>query len=121
MSAKLTIIFFILICFEIGVLLVYLPWHRSWDENHLLILAADRLHWGWLIHVMISGYMRGAVTGLGLLNLMLGTWEIRNFKKNVQAFQSGWHEETSAAKLDTAGVPDNRPAAVAVERPGDGH
>ena len=41
MSAKLTIIFYILICFEIGLLLIILPWlnHPSWNENYLLFSA----------------------------------------------------------------------------------
>ncbi len=111
MSAKLTDIFFILICFEIGVLLVYLPWHRSWTENHLLILAADRLHWAWLVRLMMSGYLRGAVTGLGVLNLLLGGWEIKNFKKTVRAFQLEWQgEEAVPNPTETAAIPDNRSA-----------
>jgi hypothetical protein len=108
MSAKLTVLFFILICFEIGILLVYLPWHRSWNENHLLIIAADRLHWAWLVHLMMSGYLRGAVTGLGLLNLALGGWEIVNFKKTVRNFQLEWQGERSGAEpVETPGLPHN--------------
>ena len=83
MSVKLTIVFFILICFEIGILLVILPWvaSPSWNENYLLVLAADKMQWPWLALAMKSGYARGAVTGLGLLNILLGVWEIVNFKK----------------------------------------
>ena len=108
MSAKLTVLFFILICFEIGVLLIYLPWHRSWNENHLLIIAADRLHWSWLVHLMMSGYLRGAVTGLGILNLALGGWEIANFKRTVRTFQLEWQgEQPGAHPAETSGVPHN--------------
>ena len=116
MSVKLTIVFFILICFEIGILLVILPWvpSPSWSENYLLVLAADKIHWPWLALAMKSGYMRGAVTGLGLLNILLGVWEIINFKKTARAFQTEWQsEEPSSKSLDTAGIPDNRPPAIA--------
>ena len=89
MSVKLTIVFFILICFEIGILLVLLPWvpTPSWNENYLLVLAADKMHWPWLAIAMKSGYARGAVTGLGLLNIMLGVREVIYFRKTAQAFQ----------------------------------
>ena len=115
MSVKLTIVFFILICFEIGILLVILPWvpSPSWSENYLLVLAADKIHWPWLALAMKSGYMRGAVTGLGLLNILLGVWEIINFKKTARAFQTEWQSEEAPSKsFDTAGIPDNRPPAV---------
>src|ERR1044072_9035405 len=92
MSAKLTIIFFILICFEIGVLLIILPWvpNSSWSDNYLLVLAADRLQWPSLAMAIKSGYVRGAVTGLGMLNIMLGVWEIVNFQKTARACQIEW-------------------------------
>jgi hypothetical protein len=122
MSVKLTIVFFILICFEIGILLVVLPWvpSPSWSENYLLVLAADKIHWPWLALAMKSGYTRGAVTGLGVLNILLGVWEIINFKKTARAFQTEWQsEEASSKSPDTAGIPDNRPPAVttAVHQP----
>ena len=110
MSAKLTIVFFILICFEIGVLLVILPWvpSPSWNENYLLVLAADKAHWPWLALAMKSGYVRGAVTGLGLLNILLGVWEIVNFKKTALAFQTEWHgAETTAGPHEASGLSDN--------------
>jgi hypothetical protein len=112
MSAKLTIIFFILICFEIGILLVILPWvpTPSWNENYLLVLAADKMHWPWLALALKSGYARGAVTGLGLLNILLGVWEIMNFKKTTLAFQTEWQgAEINAGPTETVGLPDNRP------------
>jgi hypothetical protein len=98
MSVKLTVIFFIVICFEIGALLIFLPWHASWERNQLLILVADRLKWPSLIPLMLNGYLRGAVSGLGLLNIMLGIWEIINFKKTVRAFQAEWQLEKADSK-----------------------
>src|SRR5829696_5874651 len=90
MSAKLTIIFFILICFEIGALLVILPWmpYPPWGENYLVFLLADKLHLTGLSRLMGSGYMRGAVSGLGLVNIWIGVVEIINFNKTVHFFQT---------------------------------
>jgi hypothetical protein len=123
MSVKLTIVFFILICFEIGILLVILPWvpSPSWSENYLLVLAADKIHWPWLAAAMKSGYTRGAVTGLGVLNILLGVWEIINFKKTARAFQNEWQSEESYSRsLDTSGIRDNRPSVASrpVDQPG---
>lgn len=118
MSAKLTIIFFILICFEIGVLLAILPWlnYPSWNENYLLTLAAEKMDWPGLANFMMSGYVRGAVTGLGLLNIMLGIREIINFRKTVSAFQVEWQSDEPEPKpFESAGVSDNRPADASVQ------
>jgi hypothetical protein len=97
MSVKLTIVFFILICFEIGILLVLLPWvpNPSWNENYLLVLAADKMHWPWLAIAMKSGYARGAVTGLGLLNIMLGVREVVYFRRTARAFQLDMQSDQS--------------------------
>jgi hypothetical protein len=92
MSAKLTIIFFILICFEIGFLLIVLPWlsYPSWNENYLLVWVVETLRWPALGRFLTSGYVRGAVTGVGLLNVVLGIREIINFKQTVHSFQAEW-------------------------------
>jgi hypothetical protein len=113
MSAKLTIIFFILICFEIGALLAILPWlsYPSWNENYLLFLLADKLHLSGLSRLMTSGYMRGAVTGLGLLNIWIGIIEIVNFNKTVEFFQSELQgKELEPTVYAPIVIPDNRPA-----------
>jgi hypothetical protein len=119
MSAKITILFFILICFEIGLLLVILPWLHSpsWNENYFLVVAADKLHLPWLANALKSGYVRGAVTGLGLLNIMLGVWEVINFKKTARAFQVKMENETGSLEhREPSPIPDHRPPDA---RPGD--
>lgn len=100
MAAKLTIIFFILICFEIGLLLVILPWlaQPSWSENFLLVWMIDKLQWQSLGRIVSSGYFKGAVSGLGLFNIILGIREIINFNKTVHAFQLKWQSEEPQPK-----------------------
>ena len=85
LSAKLTLVLFILVCFEIGFLLVFLPWHRSWQENNFLYLVADALGAPGLRQFILSGVVRGAVTGLGLVNILIGIREIVNFPESVRA------------------------------------
>jgi hypothetical protein len=89
MSAKLTVVLFILICFEIGGLLVILPWHRSWQENSFLYYVTEVLDAPWLAGMVLSGYFRGFVSGLGAVNILIGIWEIVNFRATVRAFAAG--------------------------------
>jgi hypothetical protein len=100
MAAKLTIIFFILICFEIGFLLIILPWlpQPSWSENFLLIWIVEKLQWHSFGRIVASGYFKGAVTGLGLFNIVIGLREIINFNQTVRAFQVKWQSEEPQPK-----------------------
>jgi hypothetical protein len=54
-----------LICLEAGVLLVFLPWSPYWDRNFFLQRFPE------LVPILLSPYLRGAVTGLGLLDVFL--------------------------------------------------
>jgi hypothetical protein len=83
MSAKLSVILYIVICFEIGALLAILPWTDYWENNFFLYFMSAKLHLNGIINVVQSGYARGAVTGLGLLNILLGFLEIFNFRQSV--------------------------------------
>jgi|SRR5215210_8034049 len=124
MSAKITLIFFIIIFFEIGILLVALPWFPifHWNENYFLVLTADKLHMPWFANALKSGYVKGAVTGIGLVNIMLGVMEIINFKKTAHAFQAMIENEINRGQVKSTPVPDNgspEPAAHDGQR-GDG-
>ena len=55
---------------EVGLLLVILPWTTFWDRNYLFDLVPVVRDW---LH---SSYARGAVSGLGLLNIGLGLSEV---------------------------------------------
>jgi hypothetical protein len=59
--------------FEVGLLLVVLPWTPLWDRNY--VLDALPLVRG-LTH---SPYFRGAVSGLGVFNVGLGIIEVIGF------------------------------------------
>jgi hypothetical protein len=54
-----------LICLEAGVLLVFLPWSPFWDRNFFLQRFPS------LVPVALSPFLRGAVTGLGILDVFL--------------------------------------------------
>ena len=94
MSAKLSVIFYIILCLEIGIVLTLLPWIpqgtlglSDWGNNYFLLYAARKTGMHALQAVVASGWMRGAVTGVGLFNIAIAFWEILNFKETVRTLQ----------------------------------
>jgi hypothetical protein len=53
----------------VGLVLVVAPWTTLWDTNYLLHPA--------LRAVLLSSVTRGTVTGIGLVNIVLGLYEAR--------------------------------------------
>jgi mannose/fructose/N-acetylgalactosamine-specific phosphotransferase system component IIC len=88
MVAKLTVIFFILLCFLLGLYLTLLPWFDirmigDWGDNYLLAYVAEKTGLPILKQAVSSNWFRGAVTGLGILNLFIAFWEIAHFSESV--------------------------------------
>jgi hypothetical protein len=94
MVEKLTVIFFILLCLLLGFYLILSPWDTvfgSWGENHLLVFLADKSGLPVLQRTVSSNWVRGAVTGLGLVNIFIAVWEAFNFQKSVAMLQGQHH------------------------------
>ncbi len=94
MVAKLTVIFFIILCLMVGVFLTLLPWVNfigivDWGDNYILNLITQKTGWLFIKQMVMSGWFRGAVTGLGILNLFLAFWEIAYFSQSVQMLEEG--------------------------------
>jgi hypothetical protein len=94
MSAKLSVVFYIILCLEIGIVLTVLPWWpqgmwglSDWGNNYFLLYAAQKTGYHSLQTVVASGWVRGAVSGVGLLNIGIAFWELFNFKRTVAALQ----------------------------------
>ena len=51
---------------EVGLLLVVLPWSGFWEKNYFAMA------WPWLRELLANNFIRGGVTGLGLVNLYAG-------------------------------------------------
>lgn len=105
MSAKLSVIFYIVLCLEIGIVLTLLPWVpqgtlglSDWGNNYFLLYAARKTGFNVLQTVVASGWVRGAVSGVGLLNVGIAFWEIFHFKQTVRALQESTELQTSPQK-----------------------
>ena len=115
MASKLTVIFYILLCLEAGVFLTLLPWWQpwgmgDWGDNFFLVMVAQKTGLVGLQRAVASGWVRGAVTGVGLLNLAMAFWEIFHFRETVRRLQG----------VDAAQPPANAPGpAPAAAEPRD--
>jgi hypothetical protein len=75
MLTRLLNIVYIIYCFEVGIFLVLLPWFHVWENNALIH------RYPLLKAITMSGYIRGAVTGLGLANILLGIKELLSIRQ----------------------------------------
>lgn len=96
MSAKVSVIVYIIICVEVGVLLILLPWTNFWDENYFLGFIQSRLHAPWLVTVLASGYFRGLVTALGVVNIVAAIRDVFRFRESVESL-SEWENSSKSS------------------------
>ena len=92
MASKLTVVFYIILCLEAGLVLTIAPWVSwfglgDWGDNFFLVFAAQKTGFHTLQQAVGSGWVRGAVTGLGLLNIAMAFWEMAHFNDTVRRLQ----------------------------------
>ena len=75
---RLLAIAFILFCFEIGLFLMFVPWSALWENNFLLTYSFQ------LRRLLLNNFVRGAVSGLGLFDVVLGLSELGRFWKSLR-------------------------------------
>jgi hypothetical protein len=73
---RIRALLFVTLCATFGVLLLILPWTPKWTDNPLLISFPQ------LREIIASGFVRGASTGLGVLDLWLGFWEAIHYHES---------------------------------------
>jgi len=119
MSAKLSVIFYIVLCLEIGIVLTLLPWVQQgtlglsdWGNNYFLLYAARKTGLYGLQPVVASGWVRGAVTGVGLLNVGIAFWEIFHFKQTVRALQESTEPRSNSKNDADQTAPAAKPTRI---------
>ena len=56
--------------FEVGFVLIVIPWSAFWDRNYFAQVAPP-------LRVLITNnFFRGAVSGLGVINILVGLAEL---------------------------------------------
>lgn len=90
MVEKLTVIFFTLLCVLLGFYLILAPWDTlfgNWADNYLLVYVSNTSGLPIIQKTVASTWFRGAITGLGVVNLLIAVWEIAHFKQSVAMLQ----------------------------------
>ena len=67
-------ILYIMFTLEFGVALLVLPFLSIWESNYLLYLYPE------IRQIVENPYFKGAVLGLGIVNILIGFKEIVHFK-----------------------------------------
>ena len=88
MVERLTVIFFIILCLLLGFYLTLLPWMSfgvigDWGDNYLLAFLTEKTGLPVLRTAVASTWFRGAVIGLGVVNLLIAFWEMAHFRESV--------------------------------------
>ena len=109
MVEKLTVIFFIILFLLLGAYLILLPWNifygvGSWEQNYLLVYLAQKTDLPLIQKAISSNWVRGAVTGLGVLNILIAFWELAHFNQSVEMLR-GYEPETKANIKQTTSQP----------------
>jgi hypothetical protein len=72
---RLTLALFVVVCVEVGLVLIVFPWTHVWTDNALLIRNVT------LRSLAMHNFVRGLVTGLGLINVWMGIWEAVHYRE----------------------------------------
>lgn len=72
---RLWLVLFVLLCLEVGIILAVCPWTRLWSENSL-VLSLPRVR-----ELLMNNFVRGAVTGLGLVNIGMAILEAIRYRE----------------------------------------
>ena len=73
---RLFLIIFVLFSLEIGIILTVVPWTPFWNNNSLLI-EFPRLQ-----EILMNDFVRGVVSGLGLVDLWLAIAEAVRYRES---------------------------------------
>jgi hypothetical protein len=76
-ARRISVVVLVLFCLELGLVLLVLPWTRLWVDNNLLLNHPA------LRNLAGNAFVRGAFSGLGLLDLWIGIWEAFRYREQA--------------------------------------
>jgi len=72
---RLSSVLFVIFCFELGLFLLIYPWTDAWSDNYFSVAVPDTALSAWRAW-WNNPYLRGAVSGLGLVNVWIALAEV---------------------------------------------
>ena len=76
---RIWLVVFVLFCLEVGIILTALPWTRIWTDNSLL------LGYPQVREFLMRNFVRGLVSGLGLVDIWMGVAEAVRYRETPDA------------------------------------
>ena len=73
---RVSLVVLVVFCFYVGLLLALLPWTRYWTENHYLLTWRSVGPW------INTGFARGLVSGVGLVDVWIGISEVLHYREH---------------------------------------
>jgi hypothetical protein len=70
-------ILYVVICFEMGASLFLFPWVPIWSQNFFVG------HYMWVYTIAQNYYVRGAISGLGLIDVFLAFHEVWRLRRSI--------------------------------------
>ena len=77
---RVMLFIFVAFAVEVGMFLVVVPWYdsgRLWSENSLL------LRFPMFRAFLAQDFIRGLVSGIGLIDIWVGIWEAVHYKESI--------------------------------------
>jgi hypothetical protein len=94
--ARVSRLLIIALFFEVGVVLMVVPWSNYWEHNYFVQAAP------FVEAIATNAFVRGAITGLGLVNVLAGFAEIGGL------FLSHRSDDPSSAVTPTSPADERR-------------
>jgi hypothetical protein len=74
---RVWLVVFVLFCLEVGIVLMVGPWTKAWTENSLTTSFPA------LRDLLMNDFVRGAITGLGLVDFWIGISRALSYRETV--------------------------------------
>ena len=85
MLTRALAVFYILLCFALGLVLLLTPWLSNWTGNFFA------QHYLWVDALAHNDYLRGGISGVGLADIGLGAYETRRFRRRSRDARNATH------------------------------
>jgi hypothetical protein len=77
LANRLLRVLLLLLWLEMGLLIILIPWSTFWETNYFLN------HYPSLIPILLNPYVRGAISGLGVVDAVLAVDSFRRKRPAV--------------------------------------